>query len=71
MQGHLTAHVGSTWYRSPEHVIAPRDYDVAVDVWAAGCVLGEMLLGRPLFPGAHEVNQLHLILDSIGECVCV
>ena len=48
-------------------MLTPKDYDSSVDIWSAGCIFGEMLLGRPLFPGAHEINQLHLILDSIGK----
>jgi serine/threonine protein kinase len=28
-----------------------RKYDVAVDIWSAGCIFAEMLEGKPLFPG--------------------
>ena len=38
----------------------------AIDVWAVGCILAEMLSGRPLFPGRDYSHQLELILDVIG-----
>ena len=31
----------------------------AVDMWASGCVLGELLLHKPLLPGHSEINQLN------------
>lgn len=38
----------------------------SIDVWAVGCILAEMLSGRPLFPGRDYSHQLDLILDVIG-----
>ena len=34
-------------------------------MWAAGCVFVEMLLGKPLFEGRHEIDQMEQILDSV------
>ena len=39
----------------------------AIDIWAVGCILAEMLTGRPLFPGRDYGHQLDLILDVIGS----
>lgn len=39
----------------------------AVDVWAVGCLLAEMLTGEPLFPGDSDIDQLYLIITKIGE----
>lgn len=50
-------------------------YTPGVDMWSLGCILGEMLRGRPLFPGTSTLHQLELILEAIpppskeGECV--
>lgn len=47
----MTEYVVTRWYRAPELLCGSRDYDGKIDIWAAGCVLGELLLRRPLFPG--------------------
>jgi mitogen-activated protein kinase 1/3 len=48
--GHQTRHVVTRWYRAPE-VILLKEYGFPVDMWSAGCVMAEMFLRRPLFPG--------------------
>jgi len=35
--------VQSRWYRSPEVILLEKEYDSKVDVWGAGCILGELL----------------------------
>lgn len=47
----FTEYVVTRWYRAPELLLGNRDYDGKIDVWAAGCVLGELLLRKPLFAG--------------------
>jgi serine/threonine protein kinase len=37
-----------------------------VDIWSAGCILAELILGRPLFPGKSDMDQLQLIFDTMG-----
>ena len=54
----MTERVSSCWYLAPEQILTPRDYGAAVDVWSAGCIFAEMLLGRAAFPGANELNQV-------------
>ena len=39
------------WYRAPEVMLTFKEYTRAIDVWSVGCVLAEMLSGKPLFPG--------------------
>ena len=36
----------ATRYQAPELVLHPRHYDKAVDVWAVGCIIAEMLIGE-------------------------
>lgn len=61
----MTQHVVTRWYRAPE-IMCRYEYDKPVDIWAASCILAELFLRRPLFPGDHFVHQLNLIFDLIG-----
>ncbi|KII62681.1 Mitogen-activated protein kinase 3 [Thelohanellus kitauei] len=63
----MTEYVATRWYRAPEIMINSRCYDLAVDIWSVGCILGEMLDGRPLFRGKHYIHQLELILMFVGS----
>ena len=57
--------MGTCWYRSPELILTPQDYTKAIDMWSVGCIFAEMLTGKPLFAGAHDLDQVRLILDTI------
>jgi mitogen-activated protein kinase 15 len=35
-------------------------------MWSVGCILGEMLLGEPIFPGESTLNQLEKIMEVTG-----
>ncbi|XP_055981392.1 mitogen-activated protein kinase 15 [Sorex fumeus] len=61
----LTEYVATRWYRAPEVLLSSRWYTPGVDLWSLGCILGEMLRGRPLFPGTSTLHQLQLILDTV------
>uniref|UniRef100_A0A914YSY9 Protein kinase domain-containing protein n=1 Tax=Panagrolaimus superbus TaxID=310955 RepID=A0A914YSY9_9BILA len=54
------------YYRAPELVFGSKKYTTKVDVWAAGCVLGELLIGKPLFPGTSSHDQGKLLVDIFG-----
>ncbi|KAH9022947.1 CMGC/MAPK protein kinase [Lactarius hengduanensis] len=64
--GMMTEYVATRWYRAPEIMLSFKMYTKAIDIWAVGCILAEMLTGRPLFPGRDYSHQLDLILDVIG-----
>ncbi|XP_071989407.1 mitogen-activated protein kinase 4 [Engystomops pustulosus] len=64
-KGYLSEGLVTKWYRSPRLLLSPNNYTKAIDMWAAGCILAEMLSGRMLFAGNHELEQMQLILDTI------
>jgi mitogen-activated protein kinase 1/3 len=64
--GFMTEYVATRWYRAPEIMLTFQEYTTAIDVWSVGCILAEMLSGRPLFPGTDYHNQLSLIIDVLG-----
>lgn len=63
----FTEAVVTMWYRAPELLLGARTYATAVDVWSCGCILGEFMLGRPLFAGSSESEQLNLIFRLLGS----
>jgi serine/threonine protein kinase len=67
--GELTpgAALCTRWYKAPELLFNSRAYDERVDVWGAGCLLAELLTGRPLFPGSSDISQLALMSDLLGS----
>jgi serine/threonine protein kinase len=65
-EGEFTNKVITLWYRPPELLLGETRYGTAVDIWSAGCILAEIILGRPIFTGKTEMDQLKLIFDLIG-----
>jgi len=63
----LTDYVATRWYRAPEILLGSPVYTKGVDMWAVGCILGEMLGGKPVFPGTSTVNQLEKVLELTGQ----
>ena len=63
----LTEYVATRWYRAPEILLGSQTYTKGVDMWSLGCILGEILLGKPIFPGKSTLNQLEIILDFTGK----
>lgn len=55
---HYTDYVATRWYRAPELLLGSTNYGKEVDIWAMGCIMGELLDGQPLFPGESEIDQL-------------
>ena len=60
----LTPKVVSLWYRPPELLLGAERYDQGVDTWGAGCVMGELLRGRPLMDGRNEMDQLSKMVSA-------
>ena len=53
------------WYRSPE-ILLGTTYATPVDIWSCGCILAELYLRKPLFPGQYEIDQLGKIFGILG-----
>jgi len=60
------SYICSRYYRAPELIFGSTTYTAAIDVWSVGCVLAELLLGQPLFPGESGVDQLVEIIKVLG-----
>ncbi|XP_069796214.1 glycogen synthase kinase-3 beta-like isoform X2 [Narcine bancroftii] len=60
------AYICSRYYRAPELIFGATDYTTNIDIWSAGCVLAELLLGQPIFPGDNGVDQLVEIIKVLG-----
>lgn len=63
----ITTNVITLWYRAPELLFGSKQYSIAVDMWSAGCMFGELLYHRPLMPGKHEEHQCHQICELLGR----
>ncbi|KAF8401550.1 hypothetical protein HHK36_012492 [Tetracentron sinense] len=78
----MTSRVVTLWYRPPELLLGATDYGVGVDLWSAGCIIAELLAGKPIMPGhteglaisavinlmfLHDVEQLHKIFKLCGS----
>ncbi|CAE7746818.1 MMK1 [Symbiodinium sp. CCMP2456] len=61
-----TDYVVTRWYRAPEVMLVSSDYTVAIDVWAVGCILFELISRKPLFAGKDHVDQLRKIISTLG-----
>ena len=60
------AYICSRFYRAPELIFGSTDYTCQIDVWSMGCVITELVLARPLFPGATTSDQLVEIIRILG-----
>jgi len=64
--GFMTEYVATRWYRAPEIMLSFKCYTKAIDMWSVGCILAELLGGKPLFKGRDYVDQLNQILSILG-----
>ena len=62
----LTPGVGTKWYKAPEIIFGNKHYDKSVDIWCFGCLMAEMFLLEPLFPGSTDFEMINLIFSFIG-----
>ncbi|XP_073512892.1 cyclin-dependent kinase 11B-like isoform X3 [Phyllobates terribilis] len=58
--------VVTLWYRAPELLLGAKEYSTAIDLWSVGCIFGELLTQKPLFPGKSEIDQINKIFKDLG-----
>lgn len=63
----ITDYVTTRWYRAPEILSGWTQYGTAVDMWAVGCIIAELFIRHPLFPGADTLRQLEKICATLGR----
>ena len=56
----MTGYVATRWYRAPEIMLNWMHYNQTVDIWSVGCIMAELLTGRPLFPGDDRESSFRL-----------
>lgn len=60
------AYICSRYYRAPELILGEEQYGTDIDIWSVGCVIAEMFLGEPIFPGVSSKDQLLKIMQIMG-----
>jgi len=62
----MSNYVATRWYRAPEIILSREKYTPAIDMWAVGCILAELINRKPLFPGRDSFHQISLIVSILG-----
>ncbi|KAL1925526.1 uncharacterized protein VTP21DRAFT_409 [Calcarisporiella thermophila] len=60
------SYICSRYYRAPELIFGATNYTTSIDIWSAGCVMGELMLGKPMFQGENGIDQLVEIIKVLG-----
>jgi len=63
----LTEYVSTRWYRAPELLVGSKSYDKSIDIWALGCMIPELLSGKPLFPANTNFEALAYVIKTLGN----
>lgn len=62
-----TVYLVTRWYRAPELLLEYPEADSALDIWAAGCIMAELIGRQPLFPGKNRILQINEIVKILGN----
>lgn len=60
------SYICSRYYRAPELIFGATEYTTAIDIWSTGCVIAEIVIGQPIFPGESASDQLVEIIKILG-----
>jgi mitogen-activated protein kinase 15 len=63
----MTDYCAPRWYRAPEMIVGAQRYGKPVDMWGLGCVVAELINGKPVAPGIGALDQLSKILAITGR----
>jgi len=66
IQYKYTNRVVTLWYRPPELLLGAVVYGPAIDMWGVGCIMAELLMKKPLFPGKNERDQMDRVFALCG-----
>lgn len=61
----FTDYVSTRWYRAPEILLKAKKYGTPIDIFALGCIMAELYLFWPLFPGVNERDMIEKMAQSI------
>lgn len=64
--GAFSSEVVTLWYRAPDVLLGSRHYTTSIDMWSVGCIMAELYVGMPLFPGKDSADQLRRIFKVLG-----
>ncbi|CAI2372423.1 unnamed protein product [Moneuplotes crassus] len=62
----MSLEIGTRWYKAPEVLLGAKDYDKSIDIWAIGCIFGELLGNKTLFKGCNDIEQIVMVIKTIG-----
>jgi protein kinase len=63
----FTDYVSTRWYRAPEVLLRSQVYNSPIDIWAAGTIMAELFMLRPIFPGASEADEIFKVCSVLGS----
>ncbi len=61
-----TPYIVTRYYRAPELLLGKSNYDFKIDIFSAGCIIAELFILAPLFPGASEGSQIFEYMNILG-----
>ena len=64
---HLLTKPDTSWRRPPELILGQDRYGPEVDMWSVGCIFAELLMGKALFPGKDDPDQIDRITKLCGS----
>lgn len=64
--GPFTEYISTRWYRAPEIILRSTKYDTKIDIFALGCIMAELYLRMPIFPGSSALDQLFKLCSIMG-----